>query len=183
MLMPKKTKYRKQQRGRRKGLSKGCLTVAFGDYGLRAEHAVWMTAQQIESMRVTMSRKLKKEGSFFLRVFPDKPVTKKPAETRMGKGKGSPDVWVSVVKRGRIICEIGDVSEEYARMVFRLVTSKLPMKVRMVKRTGPKLQETSRKKKGLAKLAAKAVETPKEEAPKTNETVEPVADKGQNDGE
>jgi large subunit ribosomal protein L16 len=146
MLMPRKTKYRKQQRGRRKGLSKGCLTVAFGDYGLRAEVAAWMTAQQIESMRVTMSRKLKKEGRFFLRVFPDKPVTKKPAETRMGKGKGSPDVWVAVVKRGRIICEVGEVTEEYAREIFRLVTSKLPMKVRMVKRTGPRAQEYGERK-------------------------------------
>lgn len=90
MLMPKKTKFRKMQRGRRKGLSKGCLTVAFGEYGMQALTPAWITAQQIEAMRVTMSRKLKKEGSFYLRLFPDKPVTKKPAETRMGKGKGSP---------------------------------------------------------------------------------------------
>lgn len=134
MLMPKKTKYRKVQRGTRKGLSKGCRTVAFGDYGLEAMVPAWISAQQIEAIRVTMSRKLKKEGSFFLRLFPDKPVTKKPAETRMGKGKGNPELWVSVVKRGRILCEIGGVSEERAREIFGLVKSKLPMKTRFVKK-------------------------------------------------
>lgn len=135
MLMPKKTKYRKMQRGRRKGLSKGCLTVEFGDFGLQALTPAWVTAQQIEAMRVTMSRKLKKEGKFFLRLFPDKPVTKKPAETRMGKGKGSPELWVAVVKRGRIFCEIGGVSESYAREIFHLAASKLPLRVRVVKKS------------------------------------------------
>lgn len=134
MLMPKKTKFRKTQRGRRKGLSKGCLTVEFGTYGMQALTPAWVTAQQIEAMRVTMSRKLKKEGKFFLRLFPDKPVTKKPAETRMGKGKGSPDVWVAVVKRGRIFCEIDGVPEMRARKIFKLASSKLPMKVRVVKK-------------------------------------------------
>lgn len=134
MLMPKKTKYRKVQRGRRKGVSKGCRTVAFGDYGLEAVVPAWLSAQQIEAIRVTMSRKLKKEGSFFLRVFPDKPITKKPAETRMGKGKGNPEFWVAVVKRGRVICEIGGVKEERAREIFSLVKSKLPMKTRFVKK-------------------------------------------------
>lgn len=132
MLMPKKTKYRKMQRGRRKGLSKGCRTVAFGEFGLKALAPAWLTAQQIEAMRVTLSRSLKKEGTFFLRVFPDKPVTKKPAETRMGKGKGNPEVWVAVVKRERIICEVAGVSEEKARSLFKLATSKLPFKTRMV---------------------------------------------------
>ena len=103
MLMPRKTKYRKVQRGKRRGISKGCRTVAFGDYGLEAVVPVWLSAQQIEAIRVTMSRKLKKEGKFFLRVFPDKPVTKKPAETRMGKGKGSPEFWVANVKNGAIL--------------------------------------------------------------------------------
>lgn len=133
--MPKKTKFRKTQRGRRKGLSKGCLTVAFGEYGLQAQTPAWITAQQIEAMRVTMSRKLKKEGKFFLRLFPDKPITKKPAETRMGKGKGSPDVWVAVVKRGRIFCEIAGVPEARARRIFHLAASKLPLKVRVVKKS------------------------------------------------
>ncbi len=134
MLMPKKTKYRKVQRGKRRGISKGCRTVAFGDYGLEAVVPVWLSAQQIEAIRVTMSRKLKKEGTFFLRVFPDKPVTKKPAETRMGKGKGNPELWVAVVKRGRVICEIAGVKEERAREIFSLVKSKLPMKTRFVKK-------------------------------------------------
>ena len=134
MLMPKKTKYRKQMRGRRKGISKGCKTVAFGEFGLKALEPAWMTAQQIEAMRVTLSRKLKKEGAFFIRVFPDKPVTKKPAETRMGKGKGNPEKWVAVVKRERIVCEVSGVSEEYARTIFKLTTSKLPFKTRLVKK-------------------------------------------------
>lgn len=132
--MPRKTKYRKVQRGKRRGISKGCRTVAFGDYGLEAVIPVWLTAQQIEAIRVTMSRGLKKEGSFFLRVFPDKPVTKKPAETRMGKGKGNPELWVAVVKRGRVICEIAGVKEERAREIFSLVKSKLPMKTKFVKK-------------------------------------------------
>ena len=135
MLMPKKTKYRKTQRGRRKGISKGCRTVAFGEFGLKALTPAWLSSQQIEAMRVTLSRKLKKEGKFFLRVFPDKPVTKKPAETRMGKGKGNPELWVAVVKRERIICEIAGVSEEEARSIFKLATSKLPFKTRMVAKT------------------------------------------------
>jgi large subunit ribosomal protein L16 len=135
MLMPKKTKFRKTQRGRRKGLSKGCRTVAFGEFGLEAITPAWITSQQIEAMRVTLSRKLKKEGKYFLRLFPDKPVSKKPAETRMGKGKGSPDLWVAVVKRGRIFCEIAGVTEERARSIFRLTASKLPLRVRMVKKS------------------------------------------------
>jgi len=135
MLMPKKTKFRKMQRGRRKGLSKGARTIAFGEYGLQAITPAWVTAQQIESVRVTISRKLKKEGNFFLRVFPDKPVSKKPAETRMGKGKGNPEVWVAVVKRGRIMCEISGVSEEKAREVFRLASSKLSLRTKFIKKT------------------------------------------------
>lgn len=134
MLMPKKIKYRKVQRGKRRGVSKGCRTVAFGDYGLEAVVPAWITAQQIEAIRVTMSRQLKKEGSFFLRMFPDKPVTKKPAETRMGKGKGNPELWVAVVKRGRVICEIGGVEEARAREIFSLVKSKLPIKTKFVKK-------------------------------------------------
>jgi large subunit ribosomal protein L16 len=134
MLMPKKTKYRKQQRGRRKGLSKGCLTLAFGEYGLQTVIPAWMTAKQIESMRVTLSRGMRKEGTFFIRVFPDKPVSKKPLETRMGKGKGSTEEWVAVVKRGRIICEIGGVTEERAREILRVANSKIPMKTRFIKK-------------------------------------------------
>ncbi|MDR3550172.1 MAG: 50S ribosomal protein L16 [Candidatus Babeliales bacterium] len=134
MLMPKKTKYRKVQRGTRKGITKGAKTIHFGEYGLQAMEPFWLTAQQIESMRVAVSRGLKKVGSLFLRVFPDKPVTKKPAETRMGKGKGNPEVWVSVVKRGRMICEVAGLNEVEAREILRSAAYKLPMKVKFVKK-------------------------------------------------
>ena len=134
MLMPKKIKYRKVQRGTRKGLSKGARDVAFGDYGLQALEPVWLSAQQIEAMRVTISRKLKKVGKLYLRVFPDKPVSKKPAETRMGKGKGNVELWVAVVKRERIICEVSGLDEVSAKEVLRSAQYKLPMKTKVVKR-------------------------------------------------
>jgi large subunit ribosomal protein L16 len=134
MLMPKKVKFRKVQRGRMKGLSKGCRTIEFGEYGLQAVDPIWLTAQQIEAMRVTLSRSLKKVGKIFLRVFPDKPISKKPAETRMGKGKGGPEYWVSVVKRGRIICEIEGVPESEAKLILKQVTYKLPMKCKFIKK-------------------------------------------------
>ncbi len=134
MLMPKKTKFRKVQRGRMKGLSKGARYVAFGEYGLQAVEPAWMTARQIEAMRVALSRHLKKVGKLFLRVFPDKPVTKKPAETRMGKGKGGVEEWVAVVKRGRVVCEVAGVDEKEAREILRGAAYKLPMKTKFVKR-------------------------------------------------
>lgn len=134
MLMPKKVKYRKVQRGRMTGRSKGARTVEFGEYGLEALEPAWVTAQQIEAVRVTITRKLKKVGKMFIRVFPDKPVTKKPAETRMGKGKGNPEVWVSVVKRGRIMFEIQGLPELEAKEVLRSAAYKLPIKTRFVKR-------------------------------------------------
>ena len=134
MLMPKKVKFRKQQRGSRKGRSKGARELAFGDYGIQAVEPCWLSAQQIEAMRVTVSRKTKKIGKMFLRVFPDKPVSKKPAETRMGKGKGNVDRWVAVVKRERIIFELKGVPEETARAICKAASHKLPMKVKFVKR-------------------------------------------------
>lgn len=133
MLMPKKTKYRKEQRGRLVGLSKGARTIHFGDYGLRAEEPCWLTARQIEAVRVTVNRKLKKIGELFLRVFPSKPITKKPAETRMGKGKGNPEFWVCPVKRGRILLEIsGSFSLEEAKEILKSVTYKLPIKTKFI---------------------------------------------------
>lgn len=134
MLMPKKTKFRKVQRGTMKGLSKGARDVTFGQYGLQAVEPAWVSAQQIEAMRVTVNRRLKKIGRLFLRVFPDKPITKKPAETRMGKGKGAPEFWVSVVKRGRVVIEIEGLEEKEAKKVLKLASYKLPMKTRFVKR-------------------------------------------------
>jgi len=133
--MPKKIKFRKVQKGRKGGLSKGARSIEFGEYGLKAVEAVWLTAQQIEALRVTISRKLKKVGRLFLRVFPDKPVTRKPAETRMGKGKGNVEFWVAVVKRERIICEISGLDEATAKDVLRLAAYKLPMKVKFVKKS------------------------------------------------
>jgi large subunit ribosomal protein L16 len=135
MLMPKKTKFRKVQRGTMKGRSKGARAVAFGEFGLQAVEPGWLTAQQIESVRLTMARKLKKIGKMFLRVFPDKPITKKPAETRMGKGKGPVDKWVSVVKRDRVICEVSGLGEVEARDLLRQAAYKLPMKTRFVKKS------------------------------------------------
>lgn len=132
MLMPKKTKYRKMQRGRMTGRSKGATTLAFGTFGLLSLEPKWMTAQQIEAMRVSLSRALKKEGAFYIRVFPDKPVSKKPAETRMGKGKGNVESWVAVVKRGRILCEVAGIDEVTARAVMKQVSYKLSMRTRFI---------------------------------------------------
>ena len=131
-LMPKKIKFRKVQRGTRKGRSKGARELAFGDYGLQALEPAWLTAAQIEALRVTISRSLKKEGKLFLRVFPDKPVSKKPAETRMGKGKGNVEFWVSVVKRERIVCEISGLDEVSARAALKQAAYKLPIKTKVV---------------------------------------------------
>ncbi len=134
MLMPKKVKYRKQHRGRMRGKAyRGC-TVNFGQYGLQALEPGWITDRQIEAARVTMTRKIKRAGRVWIRIFPDKPVTSKPAETRMGKGKGSPDHWVAVVKPGRIMYEMEGVSEELAREAFRLASHKLPIKTKFVER-------------------------------------------------
>lgn len=134
MLMPRKTKYRKVQKGRMRGVSKGAREVAFGEFGLQAQEPSFVTAQQLEAVRVTLSRKLKKEGAFFLRAFPDKPITKKPAETRMGKGKGGVEKWVAVVKRGRVICEVSGLDEVNARELLKLAAYKLPLKTRFVKK-------------------------------------------------
>lgn len=135
MLMPKKTKYRKVQKGRLKGISKGARTVAFGDYGIKAIEPARLTAQQIEAVRITISRRLKKTGKMFMRVFPDKPVTKKPAETRMGKGKGNPEFWVAVVKRERIMFEVQGLEEQEAKDILKLAAYKLPMKTQIVKKS------------------------------------------------
>lgn len=145
MLMPKKIKFRKVQRGRRTGRSKGARSVAFGTYGLQAVESVWLTAQQIEAMRVTISRQLKRVGRLYIRVFPDKPVTKKPAETRMGKGKGNVELWVAVVKRERVICELADLDEATARQIFRMAAYKLPMKTRFVSKDGNTQSEVAGK--------------------------------------
>ncbi len=134
MLMPKKVKHRKTHRGRRTGKAKGGFMVDFGEFGLKSLEACWMTSRQIEAARVAMTRYVKRGGKIWIRVFPDKPITRKPAETRMGKGKGAPESWVAVVKPGRILFEIEGVSEEMAREAMRLGANKLPMKTKFISR-------------------------------------------------
>jgi len=134
MLVPRKVKYRKQHRGRRAGLAYRGSTVSFGDYGLKAMEACWLTSRQIEASRVAISRIVRKHGKMWIRIFPDKPVSKKPAETRQGKGKGGPEFWVAVIKPGRVLFEVEGVTEEMAKEAFRLAGHKLPIKVKMVKR-------------------------------------------------
>ena len=136
MLLPKKTKFRKQHRGRRAGMSKGQTTVQAGDYGLKSLDAGWITNRQIEAARIAMTRKIKRGGKVWINVFPDKPVSEKPAETRMGSGKGNPEHWVAVVKPGRVMFELSGVSEPVAREAMRLAMHKLPMKCRFIQREG-----------------------------------------------
>ena len=134
MLLPKKTKFRKYQRGRRRGFAKGQTTVQFGDYGLKSLEAGWVTNRQIEAARIAMTRKIKRGGKVWINVFPDKPVTAKPAETRMGSGKGAPDHWVAVVKPGRILFEMAGVETADAVEAMRLASHKLPVQTRVVTR-------------------------------------------------
>ena len=132
MLMPKKVKFRKQQRGRMRGMAWRGSTVAFGAYGLMSLEPVWLTDRQIEAARVALTRGIKRGGKVWIRVFPDKPITKKPQETRMGKGKGAVDHWVAVIKPGRILLEISGLPEEVAKEAMRLASHKLPIKTKMV---------------------------------------------------
>ena len=134
MLAPRKIKYRKIQKGRRRGMASTGDYVAFGTYGLKAMEAGWITSRQIESARITISRRVRKVGRMWIRIFPDKPITKKPAETRMGKGKGAPEYWVAVVKPGRILFEIDGLNQEEADEAFRLCSHKLPIKTKAVSR-------------------------------------------------
>ncbi len=134
MLQPKRVKYRRQHRGRRKGQATRGATVAFGEYGLKAMEPCWVTNKQIEAARVAIGRHVKRMGKMWIRVFPDKPVTKKPAETRMGKGKGAPEGWVCVVKPGRILFELDGVPIALAKEAMKLAASKLPLRTRFVSR-------------------------------------------------
>lgn len=132
MLMPKRVKYRKKQRGKMKGNAQRGSSIAFGTYGLKAMESGWITSRQIEATRIAMTRHMKRLGKVWIRVFPDKPVTKKPAETRMGKGKGSPEYWVAVVRPGRIMFELDGVSLQLAKEALRLASHKLPIKTKFV---------------------------------------------------
>ncbi|OEH86334.1 50S ribosomal protein L16 [Desulfuribacillus stibiiarsenatis] len=134
MLLPKRVKYRREHRGRMKGEAKGGKEIAFGEYGLQALEPAWITNRQIEAARIAMTRYIRRGGKVWIKIFPSKPVTQKPAETRMGSGKGSPEHWVAVVKPGRIMFELAGVPEETAREALRLASHKLPIKTKFVKR-------------------------------------------------
>ena len=134
MLLPKRVKYRRQQRGRLKGAAHRGNTVTYGNFGLVALEPAWITSNQIEAARIAMTRYIKRGGQVWIKIFPDKPVTEKPAETRMGSGKGSPEYWVAVVKPGRVMFEMGGVTEEQAREAMRLASHKLPLKCKFVKK-------------------------------------------------
>ena len=136
MLMPKKVKWRKQSRGRMRGQTKGGALVSFGEFGLKALEPGWVTSRQIEVARIAISRAMSRTGKLWIRVFPDKPLTKKPAETRMGKGKGAPEEWVAVVKPGRVMFELSGVTEEVAKEALRKAGHKLPIKTKLVERLG-----------------------------------------------
>ncbi|MBI1911260.1 MAG: 50S ribosomal protein L16 [Deltaproteobacteria bacterium] len=134
MLMPKKVKFRKQQRGKRRGLAQTGSTLSFGNYGLQATECGWLSTRQIEAARIAMTRFIKRGGKIWIRVFPDKPVTKKPAETRMGSGKGGPEDWVAVIKPGRILYEMEGVTEDVAKEAFRLAAHKISIPTKIIKR-------------------------------------------------
>ena len=134
MLMPKRTKYRKMQTGRMKGNAKGGTKVSFGEYGLQAQERGWITSRQIEAARIAMTRAIKRGGKVWITIFPDKPITEKPAETRMGSGKGNPEYWVAVVKPGRVMFEMSGVDEDLAREAMRLAAHKLPINTKFVAR-------------------------------------------------
>ena len=132
MLLPKRVKYRRQQRGRLTGTASRGNTVSYGEFGLQALEPAWITSNQIEAARIAMTRYIKRGGKVWIKIFPDKPITAKPAETRMGSGKGSPEYWVAVVKPGRVMFEIGGVSEELAKEAMRLAANKLPIKCKFI---------------------------------------------------
>ncbi|MBI5467647.1 MAG: 50S ribosomal protein L16 [Deltaproteobacteria bacterium] len=134
MLMPKKIKFRKHQRGKRRGLAQTGSTLSFGNFGLQAIECGWLSTRQIEAARIAMTRFIKRGGKIWIRIFPDKPVTKKPAETRMGSGKGGPEDWVAVIKPGRILYEMEGVTEEVAREAFRLAAHKISIPTKVIKR-------------------------------------------------
>ena len=142
MLMPKRVKYRRVQRGRMRGKATRGNFLAYGDYGIVATEPCWITANQIEAARVAMNRYMKRGGKVWIKIFPDKPVTKKPAETRMGSGKGSPEFWVAVVKPGRVLFEIAGVDEATAREAIRLASHKLPCKTKFIARETDAAEET-----------------------------------------
>ena len=163
MLMPKRVKHRKQFRGRMKGKAQRGNTLAYGEFGLQATEPHWVTSQQIEAARIALTRYTKRGGQVWIKIFPDKPVTAKPAETRMGSGKGAPEYWVAVVKPGRVLFEIAGVSEEIAREALRLASHKLPLKTKLImkaKEEAPKAEEPAEETAPAAPEAVDTVEAP-----------------------
>ncbi len=175
MLMPKRVKRRRQFRGRMKGKASRGNFLAYGDFGLQAQAPSWVTSQQIEAARIALTRYTKRGGQVWIKIFPDKPVTEKPAETRMGSGKGSPEYWVAVVKPGRVLFEIKGVSESVAREALRLASHKLPLKCKIIKREGlsdadiAAAAQKASKKKGAAVEAEEAVVSETTEVVENNE--------------
>ena len=171
MLMPKRVKHRKVQRGSMKGRAKGGTEVNFGEYGLQTLEKGWITNRQIEAARVAMTRHMKRGGQVWINIFPDKPVTQKPAETRMGSGKGNPEKWVAVVKPGRMMFEVAGVSEEVAREALRLASHKLPVKTKFVKREGVKAEDFEKYASRIPTVEDMTVQTEvSEEVPQIDET-------------
>ena len=172
MLMPKRVKYRRQHRGHRRGKASGGTTFNFGDYGLQALESCWMTANQIEAARIAMTRHIKRGGKIWIRIFPDKPYTKKPAETRMGSGKGAPEGWVAVVKPGRMLFEMKGVSLELAREAMRLASHKLPIDVKFVIREISAEESAATAATEAAELAASKETSDNYETPQVVEDVD-----------
>ncbi len=185
MLMPKRVKHRKQHRGHRRGKASGGTMVSFGDYGLQAMESCWMTANQIESARIAMNRYIKRQGKIWIRIFPDKPFTKKPAETRMGSGKGAPDGWVAVIKPGRVLFEMGGgVTEAIAREAMRLASHKLPIETKFIKRVATpdtKIGPSEMEDDSERTLAYEADEAATENAHEIENLREEVGDKAFNE--
>jgi large subunit ribosomal protein L16 len=148
MEQPKRVKYRKMQKDRRRGSAHSGNTLAFGEFGLQAMESAWVTSRQIEAARRTITHHFRRGGKVWIRIFPDKPITKKPAETRMGSGKGAPDHWVAVVKRGRMMFELGDVSEDLAKEAARLASHKLPLEVKFISKAAASPQSETTQKTG-----------------------------------
>ena len=176
MLAPKRVKHRKVQRGSMKGQAKGGTKLNFGDYGLVALQAAWITNRQIEAARVAMTRYMKRGGRVWINIFPDKPITKKPAETRMGSGKGNPEEWVAVVKPGRVMFEIADVTEETAREALRLATHKLPIKVKFITRDDERYAGTPTQAPPAFIKPFEPAETPKDTQAETETETETVGE-------
>jgi large subunit ribosomal protein L16 len=167
MLMPKRVKHRKQHRGRRRGKAMSGNVVSFGEFGLQAQEACWMTANQIEAARIAMNRYVRRQGKIWIRIFPDKPFTKKPAETRMGSGKGAPEGWVAVIKPGRVLFEMAGVTEEQAREAMRLAAHKLPIETKFIKRVDTPVA-VGEEEEVVEPLAAVDAKTPVGEEPQSS---------------